>query len=126
MPQVTTQAPPGDDPFVAGLSRWVGGLRGRHAAAGMSRWWTPVRIVLVLTVLTCLFGFLQKAPCRTHDWTGDYQYPRVCYTDVFALYYAEGLGGDSATGSRLGVPYRDHPVEYPVVIGGLMWAAAEV
>ena len=123
---MTTQAAPGDDPFVAGLSRWVGGLRGRHAAAGMSRWWTPLRIVLVLTVLTCLLGFLQKAPCRTHDWTGDYQYTRICYTDVFALYYAEGLGGDSGSGSRLGVPYRDHPVEYPVVIGGLMWAAAGV
>ena len=24
------------------------------------------------------------------------------------------------------MPYRDHPVEYPPVIGGLMWAAAEV
>ena len=114
------------DPFVAGLSRYVGGLRGRYARAGSSRWWTPLRIVLVLTVLTSLAGFLQKAPCRTHGWTNDYQYTRVCYTDVFALYYAEGLGGDPKTGSRLGVPYRDHPVEYPVVIGGLMWVAAEV
>jgi uncharacterized membrane protein len=119
-------APPGDDPFVAGLSRYLGGLRGRYAGPRTTRWWTPVRIVLVLTVLTSLAGFLQKAPCRTHAWTGDYQYTRVCYTDVYALYYAEGLGGDSATGSRLGVPYRDHPVEYPVVIGGLMWVAAEV
>ena len=24
------------------------------------------------------------------------------------------------------MPYRDHPVEYPPVIGGLMWMAAEV
>lgn len=121
-----TETRPGDDPFVAGLSRYVGGLRGRYARAGSSRWWTPVRVVLILTVLTSLAGFLQKAPCRTHQWTNDYQYTRVCYTDVFALYYAEGIGGDPKTGSRLGVPYRDHPVEYPVVIGGLMWAAAEV
>jgi uncharacterized membrane protein len=121
-----TSGRPGDDPFVAGLSRYVGGLRGRYARSGSSRWWTPLRVVLVLTVLTSLAGFLQKAPCRTHQWTNDYQYTRVCYTDVFALYYAEGLSGDPKTGSRLGVPYRDHPVEYPVVIGGLMWAAAEV
>ena len=119
-------APPGDDPFVAGLARYIGGVRGRHAGGAPSRWWTPVRIVLILTVLTSLFGFLQKAPCRTHQWSDDYQYTRVCYTDVYALYYAEGLGGNNDTGSRLGVPYRDHPVEYPVVIGGLMWAAAEV
>ncbi|MDQ1746944.1 MAG: hypothetical protein QOD07_1207 [Frankiaceae bacterium] len=121
-----TQTRPGDDPFVAGLSRYVGGLRGRYARAGSSRWWTPVRVLLVLTVLTSLAGFLQKAPCRTHPWTGEYQYTRVCYTDVYALYFAEGLGGDPATGSRLGVPYRDHPVEYPAVIGGLMWAAAGI
>ena len=121
-----TKAPPADDPFVAGLSRYLGGVRGRYAGSRLSAWWTPVRIVLILTVLTSLFGFLQKAPCRTHAWSNEYQYTRVCYTDVYALYYAEGLGGDSGTGSRLGVPYRDHPVEYPVVIGGLMWAAAEV
>lgn len=121
-----TNAPPGDDPFVAGFARYIGGVRGRYAGPPRSRWWTPLRIVLVLTVLTSVAGFLQKAPCRTHSWTNDYQYTRVCYTDVFALYYAEGLGGDTATRSRLGVPYRDHPVEYPVVIGGLMWAAAEV
>jgi len=125
-PARPTPPRPGDDPFVAGLARYVGGLRGRHARAGRSRWWTPIRVLLVLTVLTSLAGFLQKAPCRTHQWTGEYQYTRVCYTDVYALYFAEGLGGDPTTGSRLGVPYRDHPVEYPAVIGGLMWTAAEI
>ncbi|MDQ1683367.1 MAG: hypothetical protein QOC82_104 [Frankiaceae bacterium] len=120
-----TPAPPGDDPFVAGLARYAGGLRGRYARTGSSRWWTPLRVVLILTVLTSFAGYLQKAPCRTHGWTNDYQYTRVCYTDVFALYYAEQLGG-AGPGSRLGVPYRDHPVEYPVVIGGFMWAAAEL
>ena len=89
-----------------------------------------MRVVLCLTVLTCVLGFLAKAPCRTHPWTDEYQYTRTCYTDVFALYYAEGLGAkvDAAgnTVGRLSVPYRDHPVEYPAVIGGLMWTAAEV
>lgn len=90
---------------------------------------TPLRAVLCLTVLTCVLGYLAKAPCRTHAWANEYQYTRICYTDVFALYYAEQLGSkvDSAghTVGRISVPYRDHPVEYPAVIGGLMWTAAE-
>ena len=83
----------------------------------------------MLTTLTCVLGFIAKAPCRTHPWSDEYQYTRVCYTDVFALYYAEQLGAkvDSAgnTVGRISVPYRDHPVEYPAVIGGLMWVAGE-
>ena len=115
MPHVI--APSRDDPVVAGAAGPVGGSWGRFAR-GRSVWWmTPVRIVLCLTVLTCVLGYLAKAPCRTHPWTGEYQYTRTCYTDVFALYYAEDLGSK--------VPYRDHPVEYPAVIGGLMWVAAE-
>ena len=84
--------------------------------------------MLVLTVLTSVLGFLAKAPCRTHAWADEYQYTHLCYTDVFALYYAEHLGEQVTPGAegRLSVPYRDHPVEYPAVIGGLMWAAAEV
>ena len=74
--------------------------------------------------MTSVVGFLAKSPCRTNPWSNEYQYTRTCYTDVFALYYSEGLVGDA--GTRMAVPYRDHPVEYPPVIGGLMWVAAEV
>jgi uncharacterized membrane protein len=89
-------------------------------------WLTPLRIVLVLTILTSLLGFLQKSSCTTHPWSNDYQYTRVCYTDVFVLYTAEHLDGSARDGARVGVPYRDHPVEYPAIIGGLMWTAAEI
>lgn len=122
-------APSRADPTVSGLSRLLGGAWGRHATGQTSRWWTPVRVVLALAMLTSVLGFLAKAPCRTHPWVDEYQYTRVCYTDVYALYFAENLGakvGSIGGNDRLSVPYRDHPVEYPAVIGGLMWAAAEV
>ena len=123
-------APSREDPVPAGASRIVGGPWGRHAAGRSAWWWTPLRAVLVLTVLTCVLGFLAKAPCRTHPWTDEYQYTRACYTDVYALYYAEHLDAKRDAGGntvgRTSVPYRDHPVEYPAVIGGLMWAAAEI
>jgi uncharacterized membrane protein len=121
-------APSREDPFVEGASGLAGGAYGRHAVGRSAWWWTPIRAVLVLTVLTSVLGFLAKAPCRTHAWADEYQYTHLCYTDVFALYYAEHLGDQVTPGSegRLSVPYRDHPVEYPAVIGGLMWTAAEV
>lgn len=122
-------APSRDDAFVADATRVIGGPWGRFGTS-RPRWWlTPIRALLVLTTLTCVLGFIAKAPCRTHPWSNEYQYTRVCYTDVFALYYAEQLGAklDSAgnTVGRISVPYRDHPVEYPAVIGGLMWVAGE-
>jgi uncharacterized membrane protein len=123
---VTATAPPHDDALVADFADAFGGSRGRHTDGRPSRWWIPVRVLLLLTVLTSLLAFMQKSPCRTHPWSDDFQYTRVCYTDVFALYYSEHLNGNPDTGSRLGVPYRDYPVEYPAVIGGLMWAAAGV
>jgi uncharacterized membrane protein len=110
--------PSADDPVVAGAVTIVGGAPGRHARLGARRLWTPVRVLVALTLLTCTLGFLQKSPCRTHPWAHEYQYTHLCYTDVFALYFAEGLSEDKR-------PYLDHPVEYPVVMGAAMEFAAK-
>jgi uncharacterized membrane protein len=122
-------APSTQDPVVAGASRLIGGRWGRHAAEPTSWWWTPLRVALALTVLVSVFGYLQKSPCLTHPYGNEYQYTRLCYADTYALYSDEDLNArrnsaGQVTG-RVSVPYRDHPVEYPPVIGGLMWLAAE-
>lgn len=108
--------PSSDDPFLARAVSGIGGPPGRHVRT-RRRLWTPVRIVVALTLLTCTLGLVQKSPCSTHPWSGEYQYTRLCYTDVFALYYAEGL----VDGQR---PYLDHPVEYPVLMGAAMEVGA--
>lgn len=125
--RVSVAAPSTSDPAVAGVSRLIGGPWGRHGRRGPSwSWRTPVLVALVLTMLSCTLGFLHKSSCVTHPWSNDYQYTRVCYTDVYVLYTAEKLDGSAHPGDKVGVPYRDHPVEYPAVIGGLMWVGAEV
>src|SRR3954447_9265695 len=111
--------PSGGDPVVAGAVTSIGGPPGQHARIGSRRLWTPVRVLLALTLLTCTLGFLQKAPCRTEAWAHEFQYTHLCYTDVFALYFSEGLSEDKR-------PYLDHPVEYPVVMGAAMEVAAKV
>jgi uncharacterized membrane protein len=92
----------GDDPVVAGAVHGLGGSPGRHARLGSSRFWTPVRWLVLLTLLTSLVGFWQKSPCRVEPWVDNYQYTRACYTDVHALYFAERLH-EGAT------PYYEHP-----------------
>ena len=66
-----------------------------------------------------MLGWLQKSPCRDGGWRSQFQYTHMCYSDVYALYFSYGLD----EGER---PYLDSEVEYPVLTGGLMQAAATV
>jgi uncharacterized membrane protein len=95
----------------------IGGPLGRHARRGV----LPTLFLLVIvTVLACLAGYAQKFPCRdVGNWKHNYQYTRVCYSDILPLYSTEKLS-DGKT------PYIDTPVEYPVVIGAAMQGAAKV
>jgi uncharacterized membrane protein len=114
--------PAQSDTFVRGLSEAIGGPIGEHAAGydkpqaqWGGRFWTATRIVIALTCLTLALHWVQKSPCRDGAWADHIQYTRFCYTDVLALYYAEGLNEGK-------VPYRDHAVEYPVLTGYFMGA----
>src|SRR5690242_13392210 len=88
------EKPAASDAFIRGLSEAIGGPLGTHAAdpnAQPGRFWTAARIVLALCCLTLALHWVQKTPCRDGDWQNNSQYTRFCYTDVLALYYAEGL-----------------------------------
>jgi uncharacterized membrane protein len=63
-------------------------------------------------------GFLNKAACRSGDWNVYLrQFQAHCYTDIYPLYFGEQLSSGK-------VPYYNHPVEYPVIIGAAMQAVA--
>ncbi|MDG4763076.1 glycosyltransferase 87 family protein [Solwaraspora sp. WMMD406] len=117
--EATVDHPSRTDGFVRGLSEAIGGPLGRHAGAGDSAttrsggFWTAGRIVLALVCLSLALHWVQKSPCMDGAWQNNVQYNRFCYTDVLALYYAEGLNEGK-------IPYLDHPVEYPVVTGYFM------
>ncbi|SDT73778.1 glycosyltransferase family 87 protein [Actinoplanes derwentensis] len=106
------------DGFVRGLSQAIGGPLGEHAVPPETRpgrFWTAPRIVMALACLILAFSWVQKSPCMDGNWQNNTQYTRYCYTDVLALYYAEGINEGK-------VPYKDHAVEYPVVTGYFMGA----
>jgi hypothetical protein len=91
---------------------------------------TPLEIALAITILVLVGGYLQKTQCFSSTaFTNEYQYTHLCYTDTYVLYTVEGLNNttDPAGGTKhFEIPYRDHAVEYPPAIGGLMWTAAEL
>ena len=131
------------EPLVAAASRVIGGPLGRHALVGRAAFWTPLRVVLLLAVVTLALGWLGKSPClqqyRTDDgqlaldWQNNRQYVAMCYSDTVPLYAIERLDDPSA------VPYRDawtdtsaggapqtRYMEYPVLTGFYQWAAARL
>jgi len=114
---MTLEVPSRSDPLVRGASTVIGGPLGTHARPDPAAGRRSLRVLLALTLLTLLLGWLGDLPCRDSLWSAGEQYTKLCYTDVTALYFAEGLDAGKT-------PYQDHPVEYPVLIGGLMLVAA--
>lgn len=130
------------EPLAAAASRPIGGPLGRHALVGRSRFWTPLRVVLLFAVGVLAIGWLGKAPCLQQyetadgqlalDWRNGRQYVAMCYSDTVPLYGIERLDEGA-------VPYRDSWVEnagtareqvrymeYPVLTGFYQWGAARV
>src|ERR1700712_2110644 len=102
--------------FVAGAL--IGGPLGRHARRHGR--WTALSLLPLVTSVTCLVGYGQKFPCRdVNNWKHNYQYTRVCYSDIIPLYSSEKLADGK-------VPFIDTPVEYPVIIGAAMQGGAKV
>jgi uncharacterized membrane protein len=74
--------------------------------------------LITCSVLGCVLALANKWACRAGAWNGYLtQFQAHCYTDIYPLYFNEGLAAGK-------VPYADHPVEYPVLIGGAMQLAA--
>jgi len=74
--------------------------------------------LITCSVLGCVLALANKWACRAGAWNGYLtQFQAHCYTDIYPLYFNEGLSAGQ-------VPYVDHPVEYPVLIGGAMQVAA--
>jgi uncharacterized membrane protein len=130
------------EPLATAASRVVGGPLGRHALVGRSRFWTPLRVILLIAVAVLAVGWLGKAPCLQQyttadgslalDWRNNRQYVSMCYSDTVPLWGIEGL-------DRGAVPYRDpwiegegtddeqvRYMEYPVLTGYFQYVNARL
>ncbi len=114
MDEQARQGPSAPGTQIAGTGRpWSG--PGRWAALGGS-----ATLLVLASLIADGLAFAAKEACRAGAWNyGVEQYQAHCYTDIYPLYFAEGLSSGK-------VPYLDHHVEYPVIIGAVMQAAAWV
>jgi Glycosyltransferase family 87 len=104
---------PANTPFGGGAER-----SGPARSVGLAAALGSTSVLLAVSVLGMVLAFVEKSPCRSGAWNSyASQFQRACYTDIYPLYYGEGLSAGK-------VPYTGHPVEYPVLIGGAMQAAA--
>lgn len=114
--------PTHDDGFVADASEGAGGPAGSRVLAARG-WWTPVRVLLLLAMLTFGIGYLSKAPCHGADgFDSGVQYTQVCYSDIAYLYELRGFANGY-------LPYvqtdpNGQPLEYPVLTGAFMQVAS--
>ncbi len=94
--------PSRNDVLGAALAQTVGGPVGRHALIGRSRFWTPLRVMLLIGVIFLALGYSTKAAClqstdtgtaaqRVANWENQRAYYSLCYSDTVPLYTAELL-----------------------------------
>lgn len=131
------------DPLTAQATRVVGGPVGRRAVVGRQRFWTPLRVILLLAVVFLGLGWSTKAACIQQapngpngalglDWSGSRQYTALCYSDTVPLYGAERLDEGA-------LPYKKsweekapdgsmqtRYMEYPVLSGLYQYASMGV
>ena len=83
------------------------------------RYRTLAGVGVTASVISALLGVAEKLPCSAGGAWNSYsgQFADACYTDIYPLYYVEGLDAGK-------VPYIGHPVEYPVLTGAMMQLAA--
>lgn len=73
-------APSREDPAVAALTGFLGGPWGALAAA--RRWWTPVRVLLLLAGAAWIAGMGSKRACAIEGWQSPTRdFARMCWND---------------------------------------------
>src|SRR5215207_8838000 len=84
--------PTRDDPVVRLSSEGLGGPAGSRVWP-LSGWWTPLRVCLVLVVMSSAVGYVADGYCRARGWprsTG-VEYAHACYSDLPHLFLERGL-----------------------------------
>ena len=118
-PAVGTVAPSREDPLVARLSTVAGGPAGARVRPGRHGWWTAVRVLVLVAMVTLSVGVIEKQHCRAEGWSTPDQFFHACYSDLPVVYESSGLADGQP-------PYTGDGnfLNQPVLTGVVLWAVA--
>lgn len=130
------------------LSEVIGGPVGQHALIGRARFFTPLRVMLVIGLAFLALGWSTKAAClqstgtgpgdqRVANWNNQRAYYELCYSDTVPLYGAELLNQgkfpyksswvETDASGKPQTRYDGRPavryMEYPVLTGVYQYAS---
>ena len=112
------------DPVARASSPVVGGPLGRFARVGGGGWWTPVRVLIVMSTLAYGIGLLVDVSCLSNGWASPDRYEALCYSDIPPLYVLRGFS--EGYFPYLEVAPGGEILEYPVLTGLFMQVSAWV
>lgn len=113
--------PTRSDPDLAVGNEVIGGPAGQHAAS--PRFWSPLRIILVVGTLVYWLGLLRTYPCISNGWLNPDRYEALCYSDIPVLYQLRGLADGLMP--ILEWPADGQPLEYPALTVVWVWLIAK-
>ncbi len=114
--------PSREDPVVAAATEAWGGPVPAGSRPRRS-WWSPLRILVVLSGIGFVIGLIQKSPCIASSWASPDRYFTMCYTDISPLYQLRGFAAGVFPFLGEPLPGQEY-LEYPVLTGLYMQAAA--
>ncbi len=121
-PDMISILPSRDDRVVASGSEVAGGPAGTRVLLGQT-WWNVFRVLIVMTAVAAVVGYLTKAHCLLNGW-GAGKYTHLCYSDIPPLYTLRGLA-DGAIPYLSDLP-ADQVLEYPALTGVFVYLAARL
>ena len=88
------------EPLVAAASRVVGGPLGRHALIGRSRFWTPLRVLLLLAVVVLSLGWFSHAVVVLYERAHERMFGMIELLLALVILFAASLPGLRARFAR--------------------------
>ncbi|CAB4921511.1 unannotated protein [freshwater metagenome] len=114
--------PSHDDPVIAANAEIIGGPMGKYSRG--NPWWSPLRVIVLLTALGYAVGYWLDSACRSTSWASPERYEHLCYTDIHPFFSLKGLF--EGIFPYLGDAKPEHMVDAPVLVGLFMEFSARI
>lgn len=114
--------PTHDDPVIAANTELVGGPMGNYSKG--NRWWSPLRVILILTALGYALGYWLDSACRNTSWASPQRYEHLCYTDIHPFFSLKGFA--DGVFPYVGNAKPEQLLDSPVLVGLFMEVTARI